>query len=203
MGKSKKQIGVAILATPMLFGLAQHAGAATQGTLELGSTGSAGDLLVTFVVPPIVRVTIEQDIDFGTGDVGVSPTGSSQFCVYTNQATSAVDIDVTFDNNTAYDQSIGAHATTQTYLVGQTSSNHLPYYVDYWVGGGSQQDDLLNTGYADDESTAAFDTQGTVGNQTCDGGWTHSIQAEVLSSEFELVTADTYQDTITIVASVD
>ena len=173
--------------------------AATQGTLELGSSGSVGDFQVTFVVPPIVRVTVEGDVVLSAATVGADSTDSpnaGRFCVYTNQDTSAVDIAIDFLNDSA--------SGTQTVLIGTSFSDELPYRVDYSVAGGAIiQSNLPDTGYYDDESADAFNTTGTVGNQTCDGSWTHDLDFTVASADFEVVTADTYQDTITIEVTVD
>ena len=193
---NKVVVGQVALATLLGVSALQ---AATQGFLELGSSGSFGDLQVTFVVPPIVRITVEGDVTISAAAVGLDSTDSpnaGRFCVYSNQNASAVDIALAFTNDSA--------SGTQTVLIGQTFSDELAYTVDYKVAGGSTiQAGLLDTGYADDESADAFNTTGTVGNQTCDGGWTHDLDFTVASADFEVVTADTYSDIITITATVD
>lgn len=187
-----------ILATAL--GLASvGALAATDGTLELGSTGSSGDFDIDLDIPALVLVTGLDDIDLLEFSPGSDSNDSATFCVYSNQATVDVDVLVEPGNTPG--------AGTAPVLQSVTTGDEIPYELDLDGSAGNLIDNVLAAGSTAanvDDATdgVATSLSGTPGSYTCTENFTFDVT--VTQAAAGSVTAATdYTDTVTVTVTAN
>ncbi len=170
------------MATAASLGISGVAWSANDGTV--GAT-SSGDVDILLVIPSLIQVLVEGNIDLGTFDptAGVNETGSTGACVRTNGATT-YDITATSANDNA-----GA------FRMSDGSGNFIEYTFN-WAGGAMTSavlNDNGGVGFARDNAGPGFSACTPTGNGRID---VDVPEANMLAAE-----AGNYLDTVTLLVA--
>lgn len=148
--------------------------AASNGSLGTTSTGST-DVSVT--IGDLVQVLVEGNVGMGTATAGANSTGSTGLCIYRN-GSSSVDLTLTSSNP---DGSNGFRMMSGT--------DPLPYTVAL------TGDDTIASFTS---SVAVSLTGADTASSNCSGGYGHSMDVTVQSTDLDAAPAGAYSDTVTV-----
>ena len=179
---NKKLLAMAVAAG---IGMTGVASAATDGLVGATSEGSVDVLLV---IPSLIQVVVEGNVDLGTFDpaAAADETGAIGACVRTNGATT-YDITATSANASA-----GVFRMADA---GGTGTNFIEYTFN-WDGvtlTSGTLNDNGGTGFARDNVGPGFSTCTATGNNKID---VVVPEANMLGAE-----AGSYQDTVTLLVA--
>lgn len=176
---NKKLLAMAVAAG---MGMTGAAWAATDGTVGATSSGTVDVLLV---IPSLIQVVVEGDVDLGTFDptAAADETGAIGACVRTNGATT-YDITATSANDNA-----------GVFRMSDGGTNFIEYTFN-WDGvtlTSGTLNDNGGTGFARDNVGPGFSTCTAAGNNKID---VVVPEANMLGAE-----AGSYQDTVTLLVA--
>lgn len=157
----------------------------------LGAT-SDGDVEVTITMPGLVRVYFpNSDLNLTYADDSTDETTTEEFCIYSNQGT--VDIDIDIDP-----QNVPSSGTLPVLTNG---TDQVAYDLDLQLQGGGAVAGGANllaaaTNIANHASAAQDDT-------TCTGGNSHQFVVTVSETALEAASAGAYADTVDVVVTAN
>ncbi|MFN3714229.1 MAG: acid shock protein [Alcanivoracaceae bacterium] len=176
---NKKLLAMAVAAG---MGLSGAAWAANDG--DVGTT-STGDVDVTLVIPQLIQIIVDDDIDLGTYDPdSTDPNdGSAAACVRTNGSA------------TYYITATSANPSGTTFRMTDGSSNFIEYSFTWATVALSsgQLNDNGGAGFARDNGGPGFGACTPVAGL---------MAAEVSVAQMESAEAGDYEDTVTLTVSL-
>lgn len=153
-----------------------------------GSGGSSINIPVTVIIDPQVRVTFPNgDLNLTYVDDGVNETVTEEFCIYSNQATADIDIDIDPQNV----PSVG------TAPVLSNGSNQVAYDLDLELQGGAAV--TGGTSLTAALTNIANHTTAELSSETCASGNSHQFVITVSETALEGAGGGTFSDTINVV----
>ncbi len=152
-----------------------------------GSSGSVADtdnFRADLRVSSIVRVTNLNNVNLGTYTGGGNINAIESFCVYSNNDTAAYGIQVSSPNQDASDN---------FYLVNGGLSAAVPYTLYFKAD--------LAAGPGSEVQSAILSGNGNNAAVNCGGSDNSKLTITILASDMNLVPADSYSDTLTVLIS--
>lgn len=173
-----KNFKLALVASAIAVSASTVAIAATDGTLDLTSTGTS---VVTIIKQNAVQITNVDDLNLGTHyTLTADEVASDDVCVFSSTAT----YDITMSS--------GAGAT---FALNDGGGNLMPYSVA-WTGNGVVGPTPVVSG-----TTIGATFAGDAVSPTCAGGTNANFEVTVAQADFNAAANGSYTDTLTLLVS--
>lgn len=178
--KNTKQKFLAAGIAAVMAATAQHAYAASDGTLGATSTGTS---IVSLTIGAVYQITGLADLALGTYGGAGDMTGNDDVCVYTNDVSGNYNVTIT-------DDSTMSAAGFSVQNAGATED--IAYSVDW--------NDVAGTvgSAAVTYNTQLASTGADTASATCSGGNNANFEVTVAAAALGAASADTYTATMSI-----